>query len=251
MQGSFRIEGGLCVLCDRLADGIDPARRHLKTPVTALARTPAGITATLAGGGTVNARHVVCTMPPRVAATLAFSPALSPDATQALRAIPTWMAGQAKAVAVYDTPFWRAAGLSGDAMSQRGPMVEIHDASPAQGTAGALFGFLGVPPAQRTDAAALSDAVRAQFIRLFGPQAAHPRALEIKDWAFDPATATPEDHAPLGAHPRYGLPAALRNLWDGALLFGGTETAPHFGGFLEGALEAAENSFRTLADATR
>ena len=41
------------------------------------------------------------------------------------------------------------------------------------------------------------------------------------------------------AHPNYGLPCVLSGLWDEALVFGGTEVAPTFGGFLEGALEAA------------
>jgi len=249
MQGSFRLEGGISTLCDRLADSLDPARCHLGAQVVSLSRTATGITAQLSDGRSIATQRVVCALPPRIAATLAFSPALPAPAAQALQTIPTWMAGQAKAIALYDTPFWRDAGLSGDAMSQRGPMVEVHDASPANGSIGALFGFIGVPPARRVDAKALEGAVRAQLVRLFGEDAAQPREIKVKDWAFDPLTATNSDHAPLTAHPRYGLPPALRTLWDGALLFGGTEVAPEFGGFLEGALEAAENTFDVLARA--
>jgi len=36
-------------------------------------------------------------------------------------------------------------------------------------------------------------------------------------------------------------------LWKNTLHFSGTETAPVFGGYLEGALEAAENVLKTLA----
>ncbi|MEM1154111.1 MAG: hypothetical protein AAGI44_08210 [Pseudomonadota bacterium] len=50
-----------------------------------------------------------------------------------LGGVPTWMAGQAKVVAVYESPFWRDSGFSGDAMSRKGPLIEIHDASPASG----------------------------------------------------------------------------------------------------------------------
>jgi len=247
MQGSLRLAGGLSTLCDALADSIPQAQRHLGAQLSALSRSQSGITATLAQGRSLQANRIVCALPPRIAAGIAFSPALPAPAAQALAAIPTWMAGHAKAVAVYNTPFWRAQGLSGDAMSQRGPMVEIHDASPADAQKGALFGFIGVPPAQRRDAKALQDAVHAQLVRLFGEKAAHPVAIKIKDWAFDAATATPDDHAPLNAHPRYGMPPALRDVWDGAVLFGGTETAHDFGGFLEGALEAAENTFAALS----
>ena len=138
------------------------------------------------------------------------------------------------------TPFWRAAGLSGDAMSRCGPLVEIHDASPASGSGGALFGFIGVPPDRRHDTSALRTHVLAQLNRLFGPAAAEPTEVLIKDWALDPHTAAPLDHQPLFSHPDYGLPSDLRDLWEGKLVFAGTEVAGQFGGYLEGALEAAE-----------
>ena len=48
------------------------------------------------------------------------------------------------------------------------------------------------------------------------------------------------------AHPNYGLPCVLSGLWDEALVFGGTEVAPTFGGFPEGALEAAEYAYTVL-----
>jgi monoamine oxidase len=41
-------------------------------------------------------------------------------------------------------------------------------------------------------------------------------------------------------HPTYGLPLSAKNLCDNCLFFEATEIAPGFGGYLEGALEAAE-----------
>ncbi len=38
------------------------------------------------------------------------------------------MAGHAKVVALYERPFWREQGLSGDAISHCGTLAEIHDA---------------------------------------------------------------------------------------------------------------------------
>ena len=181
-------------------------------------------------------------VPPRIAAELAFEPMLANGIVSAMASVPTWMAGQAKAVAIYTKPFWRDEGLSGDAMSRLGPMVEIHDASPEDAEYGALFGFIGVPPAARRDEAVLLAAVQDQFSRLFGGEP--PQSLQVKDWAQDPFTATPADAIPLTAHPSYGH--GVQNLWDGRIILSGTETAPEFGGFLEGALEAAEASFRQL-----
>ncbi|WP_394199173.1 hypothetical protein [Litoreibacter albidus] len=90
------------------------------------------------------------------------------------------MAGHAKAVAIYDRPFWREVGLSGDATSRFGPLAEIHDASPAQGGPYALFGFLGVPPQVRTDEQVVKQHVLAQLARLFSAQAATPVSLSTK-----------------------------------------------------------------------
>ncbi len=246
MEGSWRLKGGFGALTRALADALDDGRKRLNALVVALTKTDHAITATLADGGTIEADEVVLALPPRIAAQISFDPPLPPEAIQSLQDVPTWMAGQAKAVAVYDSPFWRDAGLSGDAMSRTGPMVEIHDASPAEGGPYALFGFIGIPPAHRTDTGTLRQQILAQLGRLFGDKATDPAALFLKDWAFDPYTATSADLAPLYAHPTYGLPGPLRNIWGQKLHFAGTEVAPAFGGFVEGAFEAAENTARTL-----
>ena len=250
MLGSWRLKGGLSCLVDHLAAALPAERTRLNAKVLSITRQPAGMTATLASGEEIAADQIVLALPPRLAGQIKFSPALPDAAARTLSGIATWMAGQAKAIAVYDRPFWRDAGLSGDAMSRRGPMVEVHDASPAEGGPYALFGFIGVPPQAREDEQALRQQVLVQFGRLFGPTAAEPRKLYLKDWASDPFTATDADKQPLYAQPTYGLPVALTNVWDGRLHFSGTETAPQFGGYLEGALEAAENTLSVLQAAS-
>lgn len=241
MRGALRISGGMGALIEALARDLPAHKITRAQPVKALRRTADGIIATHAGGA-IGARQVVLAVPPRVAAqSIAFTPALDRPVLEAMRAIPTWMAGQAKILAVYDTPHWRNAGLSGDGMSEHGPMVELHDASVEQGGPYALFGFVGVPPDIR---ARHHDQVialaLAQLEAMFGPQMAQPLAIRMMDWAQVPEICTPLDHAPAGHHPSYGVPRALRGLWGGALELGSSETAASFGGYLEGALEAAE-----------
>lgn len=246
MRGSWRLAGGIGALITALAQKLPQAQVKLSTPIIALAKTNDGVVATTNSGADISAKRVVLALPPRIAANIAATPDLSPRALQDMNNIATWMAGQAKIIAVYGKPFWRDAGLSGDAMSRLGPMVEIHDASPASGGPYALFGFVGVPPHARSDVRALKAEAQQQLVRLFGPQAQTPVDLMLYDWAFDPHTATSLDHQPLYAHPHYGLPHSLQNLWEGALVLAGTEVAPQFGGYLEGALEAAENALRFL-----
>ncbi|MEM8572664.1 MAG: NAD(P)/FAD-dependent oxidoreductase [Pseudomonadota bacterium] len=246
MDGSWRLEGGLAELTDALQARLPAARKQLNARVTGLEQTRKGCRLKLTDGRAIEADRVVLAMPPRIVAGLEFTPSLPIAAMQAMASVPTWMAGEAKAVAVYETPFWREAGLSGDAMSRRGPMVEIHDASPASGGPFALFGFIGVPPGARTDEKGLRHAIAAQLVRLFGDKASSPHALLIKDWAVDPLTATRADAEPQFSHPAYGLPMALQDLWEGRLIFAGTEVAPRFGGYIEGALEAAEDALARI-----
>ncbi|MEM8980926.1 MAG: FAD-dependent oxidoreductase [Pseudomonadota bacterium] len=247
MEGSYRLKGGLGSLIDALSKTFEAKRVLLKTPIVKIACKDHGVEATTADGKQIEAQHCVLALPPRLASNLTFEPVLSESALQAMRGIATWMAGQAKAVAVYDRPFWREKGLSGDAMSRRGPLAEIHDASPAEGGPFALFGFVGVPPQARGDAQALKAQITAQLGRLFGPDAREPKDLLVKDWAYDAHSSMALDLQPLYAHPSYGLPHILRDVWDGRLLFSGTEVAPQFGGYLEGALEAAANTLTQLS----
>lgn len=246
MEGSWRLRGGLGLLTDHLAAALPSAQVLLGAEVTALSHHADGVAAVLTNRQDITANQVALALPPRIVATWAIDPAVTNPQTQFLQTVPTWMAGQAKAVAIYDRPFWREAGLSGDAMSQRGPLVEMHDASPQVGGPYAIFGFVGVRPEARQDQDVLKGMIRDQLGRIFGHEGAKPQQIIVKDWASDPRTATDADQIPLSSHPRYSLPPALQGIWDGRLHFAGSEVAPDFGGYLEGALEAAENALAAL-----
>jgi monoamine oxidase len=160
------------------------------------------------------------------------------------------MSSHAKFFARYDRPFWLEAGYSGTAQSMVGPMLEIHDATTRSGHA-ALFGFLGVGPAERLTIGEhkLTDACITQLGRIFGPDAQAPTATLYKDWAADPLTATPDDLTSTG-HPA-PAPAWVRDPWDGRLVLAGSETSPNEAGYLAGAAEAsglaADELLRRLA----
>jgi len=244
MEGSLRIAGGVVRLVDALVASLPADRLHRSARVEAIDQQ-SGIH--LANGKMCAAQQVVLALPPRIAAGLTLSPALTPDQKRSLEAIPTWMAGHAKFVAVYDAPFWRHAGLSGDATSRRGPMAEVHDASGPNGTPAALFGFLGLPPQNRKGhEQEVTTAALEQLSRIFGAQAMTPTEVALQDWAFEPETATKHDLLLPSRHPDYGLPATLSGLWGGRLHFASTEAAPEMGGYMEGALAVAERVSRDL-----
>ncbi|MDC8769998.1 flavin monoamine oxidase family protein [Roseateles albus] len=242
---SMRIAGGMGALVGGIQSLLTQVQWLPGTLVEALQLRPeGGVDLHLRQGErrwVQHAARVISSLPPRLLAELSAEPAWPPATAQGWRRTPTWMAGQAKFVAVYEQAFWREAGLSGAAGSHRGPMVEIHDASDGAGQHAALFGFLGVPPSYRQGVGEvdLRQQSLAQLARLFGPQAETPLWSAVQDWAQEPFTADALDHRPLSQHPVYSAPNVPAE-WRGRLWLAGTEFAPQSGGFLEGALEAAE-----------
>ena len=75
---------------------------------------------------------------------------------------------------------------------------------------------------------------------------AKPEAFFYQDWACERFTATQYDQPPMVEHPFYQPPAGKTSMWDGTIHFAGTETAEQHGGYLEGALTAAERAVASL-----
>jgi monoamine oxidase len=243
MAGSWRIEGGINRLVDAIASQIDASHRLLAHRVTGLTIDGDIITADINGpsGKTqLQAKRVALAIPPRLAAELIFTPELPAAVTRTLTATPTWMAGYAKFFAVYDEPFWRQQGLCGSAFSQRGPLAEIHDASPISANTFSLFGFSGLDSESRTRLGRdeFIKQATAQLAVLFGNQANSPTAVYFQDWSSESFTAGADDHRPLSCHPQYGSNLPLDSSWDGRLEFISTESSFSNGGLIEGALQA-------------
>jgi monoamine oxidase len=244
---SMRITGGVAALVEAVAAGLAPEVVRLEHTVRRIALTETGVAITAetpSGPVTLRAARAALALPPRLIAQIGIDPALPPPAQATLAGVPGWMAGQAKALALYDRPAWREAGLSGSAFSQAGPLGELHDASLPGAAEAALFGFFAWPPAVReAHHAALPELVTRQLGALFGADAARPRELIIQDWAIEPFTATEADHANGNAHPDY-RPIDLPSPWGERIILAGAEVASEFGGYLEGALAAAEAAYR-------
>jgi len=246
---AHRIAGGASRLVETLQARADASRFHGSTAVEGIEQDGDMLTVRARCQGISNApmleftaRHVVLALPHRLIANIQFGPPLPRELERSLRTTPTWMAGHGKFVARYATPFWRQAGLSGQAFSSVGPLWEIHDASPNDASCGALMAFLD----GGTDATRVAPMAIAQLARLFGDDAGTPLATYQKDWRSDTWTATQADHEPCTVHPAYGLPLGAQQLLGGRLLLSGTESARDYGGYMEGAIEASENVLQTL-----
>lgn len=243
-QGSMRLVGGMGALVRALAKDLPAACIRLNAPVTDLQLVAEGILLTIVGGGqpgeTLVARHVISTLPPRLMAeAIRLDPVMDTATVSHWRKTPTWMAPHAKFFAIYDCPFWREDGLSGMAQSLAGPLAEVHDATTAFGDA-ALFGFVGLPVKTRAELSrdGMIRAATGQLARLFGNQAATPRATLLQDWAMEPFTATEADSAASG-HPTAIRAPVLNRAWMDRLTLAGSETSTTEPGYLAGAVEAS------------
>jgi monoamine oxidase len=250
---SFRIAGGAQALIEALSNTLPAQLIQNDSRVTKLEQTETGIKADVERSNEQHesyyARQVILALPPRlIRHSIAFNPELTSEQKLALDDIPTWMAGHAKILFLYEHPFWRKAGLSGEVFSHKGPMTEIYDASPSTGGPYALFGFLGIDSNRRREIGetTLTQYCLDQLVRLFGQDAQNYAEVLYQDWTKDPYTSTPKDTIALPGHPEYGLPPVLNHLWEGKIILSGSETAHNHGGYLEGALEAAESCLRLL-----
>ena len=248
---SMRLAGGCAAMIRALALALPDSALNTSVAVTGLRLTDFGVDVTVARDDQQPERlsfnQVIAAMPPRLLATvIRWDPAPDPATIDLWRGTPTWMAPHAKFFAVYDRPFWRDAGLSGTAQSMVGPLAEIHDATTALGKS-ALFGFVGIPAAQRKSIGRnilIRGAVQ-QLIRMFGPEATLPRATLLKDWADDRLTATSADIATNG-HPSASGAEWITGAWAGRLLLAGSETSETDPGYLNGAVEASTQVVHAL-----
>lgn len=244
MTGALRIDGGVGRMMDALAKGMNPERVRLKTRVHSVSidgDTVSVQTMSDAGQQQVRASRVAIAIPPRLAAEIVFDPALPNAVLQQLRSTPTWMAGHAKFFATYEKPFWRELGLCGSVMSQKGPMAEIHDASPMDESQFSLFGFLGIPPQRRAvfNSDEGTQMAIGQLVDLFGEAAAKPISVQYQDWTLEQFTSAAADRTPQTRHPSNGLHLELGQNWDERIRFISSEASFANGGLIEGALESA------------
>ena len=201
-----------------------------------------------AGGATVHsdagawrARRVVLALAPALIRTIRFSPALPPAKDQLLQRIP--MGSTIKCVAVYERPFWRDAGLSGEVVSDGEPLSITYDNTSVDGRTAALVGFIVGAPARRWSTRSPGDRQRAvveSLTRWFGAQAARPLFYEDKDWSADPWSGG----CPVGVFPPGVLTTSAATLREpvGCLHYAGTETATEWTGYMEGAAQSGERA---------
>ena len=239
-----RIVGGSQRIALRMAEELGDAVT-LDTPVRAISHGDDGVEVS-SDDGMWRARRVIVAIPPTLAGRMAYAPALPAIRDGLCQRMA--QGSVVKCMAIYDRPFWRERGLSGQLASTKGPVSAGFDNSPPDGSPGVLLAFLEGKAAR--DGVAMGDTARregvlASLARAFGPEAAKPEHYLDKAWAAEEwSRGCYGGFMPTGAWLDYG--SALRAP-IGPIHWAGAETSTVWNGYMEGAVLSGE---RAAAEAT-
>lgn len=248
---SMRVVGGMYRLIGRLAAELAGEVIELNYTVSSIRSTNGKwqIAGDHSDKAAIIADRVIIAAPPRVIVDkLEVTDENLEPLVEALEKVPTWMAAQAKFIASYKKPFWREQGLSGQAFSRLGPMVEIHDASSADNDSFAIFGFIGIAAVDRFTMTHddLEQACLLQLAKIFGEQALDIEKCYLVDWAANQLIASIADINGRPEHPFIDLAPYRKTMTENGLYFGSAEVATQDPGYLHGAVVAASNAVEML-----
>jgi len=242
-----RFHGGSQRLALLMAEQLGAERLRLGAPVRRIEHGAAGVVLHADGPGgqpaglAVRARRAIVAIPPTLAGRIAYDPPLPARRDQLTQRMPQGTV--IKTMAIYERPFWREEGLSGQATSDAGPARVVFDNSPPDGSPGVLLGFLEGRLARQwgaRPAAERRDAVLGGHARLFGERAARPQRFIERVWAEEEWTRGCYGCLmTTGGWTEYGR--ALRAP-IGPLHWAGAETATVWNGYMDGAVQSGERA---------
>jgi monoamine oxidase len=243
-----RVVGGTQLVSIRMAEELGD-RVVLEAPVRRIDHGPDRVTAH-ADGLRVEARRAIVAIPPTLTCRIAYDPPMPALRDQLTQRIP--QGAVIKCMAIYERPFWRERGLTGQATSTDGPVKLTFDNSPPDGSPGVLLGFLEGNQARELgawEADRRRAAVVGCFTRLFGPDASAPLDYVDRSWADEEWTRGCYGcYMPTGAWTAYGphLRAPV-----GPIHWAGAETATVWSGYMDGAVRSGDSAAEAVQASLR
>jgi monoamine oxidase len=190
----------------------------------------------------VSGKRVIVAMPPALAGRIVYHGGMTDLRDQLMQRIP--QGTLRKFEAIYEKPFWRDKGLSGQCISNIGPVKVTFDASPKDGTPGVVLGFIGGTEARKWTPRSPNErkkAVLDQLQQFFDDaQAQNVTAVYEKDW--------PADRWAIGCPVGVMAPGTLLDFGPalkdpvGKIHWAGTETSDYWAGYMDGAVRSGERA---------
>jgi monoamine oxidase len=213
---------------------------HLSQPVRTIAQDADGVTVR-SDDMVVRARRVVVAVPIAIASQINYEPMLPVDRSFLHQRMP--LGAVFKIALVYDEPFWRADGLSGQSFAPGSPANLTIDSCTDTGNPGVLTVITEGPVARRIGELTAGDrkkAVLDAVAERFGAKARSPVDYLEQNWAVERYSGGGMIcHTPPGVLTEFGT--ALREPC-GRIHWAGTETSAVMYGFIDGAVRSGERA---------
>lgn len=199
--------------------------------------------------GRFTAPAATIAVPPSAANAIQFSPELPPARRQLQARAP--MGRESKVQVRYSRAFWRDAGLSGEVFDLDLGYLSLDVTRPGDewATIVAFIGGKDYDAWYDLGAEARKQAVLDSFQAVLGPEAADVLGYHETDWPSVPYT--------MGAPVTVMPPGLLSKIGDalnapvGPLRFAGTEAAPMWTGYMEGAVRAGEAAAQSILESRK
>jgi monoamine oxidase len=213
---------------------------HLSRPVRQITQDADGVTVD-ANGLTVRARRVIVAIPLAIATSIVYEPMLPVDRALLHQRMPS--GAVIKISFIYDAPFWRADGLSGQSAAPGSPATLTIDACTDTGNPGIMCVITEGPAARRLtklDDAERRAVVIGELVDRFGSRAKAPGEYHEQNWTTERYSGGGMiGHAPTGVLTEYGY--TLREPC-GRIHWAGTESSAVMCGWIDGAIRSGERA---------
>ncbi|MGY1943321.1 flavin monoamine oxidase family protein [Nocardia asiatica] len=213
---------------------------HLAQPVRCIHQDADGVRVRTADL-TVRARRAIVTVPLAIADKISYQPMLPVDRSFLHQRMPS--GSVIKISVVYDEPFWRGDGLSGQSAAPGSPATITIDACTDTGRPGVLCVIIEGPIARRVgrlDAAERREMVLGALVERFGRKAGSPVEFIEQNWSAERYSGGGMlSHAPTGVLTQFGH--ALREPC-GRVHWAGTESSAVMCGWIDGAIRSGERA---------
>ncbi|WP_333890146.1 flavin monoamine oxidase family protein [Mycolicibacterium gadium] len=213
---------------------------HLSQPVRSVTQDDGGVTVR-SDDMVVRARRAIVAVPVSIVSQIIFEPMLPVDRAFLQQRVPS--GAVYKIALIYDEPFWRADGLSGQSFAP-GSMANLTiDSCTDKGTPGSLTVITEGPVAR--EMTKLSETERRQRVlaavaERFGDEALTPIDYVEQNWTLERYSGGGMiAHTPPGVLTEFG--PALREPC-GRIHWAGTESSALMFGFIDGAVRSGERA---------
>jgi monoamine oxidase len=243
---SFRIQGGTFELIKALTKNLDEGEIRLNETVNQIKYSDDELHI-FTEDTTYHAEIVVSTLPPNLLInSIRFDPQLPAELIEIAKNTHTWMGESIKIGLRFDEPFWRKGRLSGTIFSNVGPITEMYEHNDVEDQFFALKGFLSSAYFSMTKDQRL-EMVLNQLQKYYGDQVFNYRSYEELIWQNERFTYMPYEGS-IYPHQNNGYPIYQAPFFDNRFYVAGTETSSQYPGYMEGAIQSAENTFERLRE---